>query len=335
MKSCAASAPIERSVVTSKAKVARPAWELAMNKSAWSMAGATVTALVIASVVSSESPHHLSLQSSCETIPDGGFESGLDAWVVSTHFSGTGQHGAEAAIVESDLGGAIGPAAMLVAYAVADAAAPTDANQTIAEIAITTTAVVTARELHLARGGFWEALFFGPGVYSHSFEVTVIGPTGSVTGNLYNTDSPIGLACGFGISILGTNLPPEGEISAVDVLFTDGKPTGIEIGDEVIISLRLRVEAGASDSCASVELFSGLIIDDISFCDPARPIVGDLNGDGLVNGADLGILLLAWGECSPSPPGRGVGGEGCPPDLNLDGIVDGADLGELLVNWTV
>ncbi len=46
----------------------------------------------------------------------------------------------------------------------------------------------------------------------------------------------------------------------------------------------------------------------------------DLNGDGVVDGADLGILLNNWG-------GDGVG------DLNGDGVVDGADLGILLINW--
>ncbi len=51
-------------------------------------------------------------------------------------------------------------------------------------------------------------------------------------------------------------------------------------------------------------------------------IVGDLNGDGdgVVDGADLGLLLNNWG-------GDGVG------DLNDDGIIDGADLGLLLNNW--
>jgi hypothetical protein len=47
---------------------------------------------------------------------------------------------------------------------------------------------------------------------------------------------------------------------------------------------------------------------------------GDLNADGAVNGADLGILLAAWG-------GRG------PADLNGDGVVNGADLGIQLANW--
>lgn len=49
---------------------------------------------------------------------------------------------------------------------------------------------------------------------------------------------------------------------------------------------------------------------------------GDLNGDGLVDSADLGILLMAWG------PGLAV-----PGDFNADGMVDGADLGLLLNAW--
>jgi hypothetical protein len=53
---------------------------------------------------------------------------------------------------------------------------------------------------------------------------------------------------------------------------------------------------------------------------------GDLNGDGAVDGADLGQLLAAWGDC----PARGE----CPADLTGDGTVDGADLGALLASWT-
>ncbi|MEY2713314.1 MAG: Dockerin type domain, partial [Planctomycetota bacterium] len=54
-------------------------------------------------------------------------------------------------------------------------------------------------------------------------------------------------------------------------------------------------------------------------CPP--PLPGDLNGDGVVDGADLGILLTGWG-------GSGAA------DLNGDGVVDGADLGILLTSWT-
>ena len=46
----------------------------------------------------------------------------------------------------------------------------------------------------------------------------------------------------------------------------------------------------------------------------------DLNGDGVVNGADLGILLAGWGG-----PGAG--------DLDGNGTIDGADLGLLLAEW--
>jgi formylglycine-generating enzyme required for sulfatase activity len=48
----------------------------------------------------------------------------------------------------------------------------------------------------------------------------------------------------------------------------------------------------------------------------------DLNGDGAVNGDDLGALLGAWGGCA-----------GCPADLNADSLVNGDDLGVLLAGW--
>jgi phosphodiesterase/alkaline phosphatase D-like protein len=54
------------------------------------------------------------------------------------------------------------------------------------------------------------------------------------------------------------------------------------------------------------------------------PCVGDLNGDGTVDGEDLGDLILMWGEC----PGQGL--VPCSADINHDGKVDGADLGLLI-----
>ncbi|MFM1935488.1 MAG: hypothetical protein RI990_447 [Planctomycetota bacterium] len=56
---------------------------------------------------------------------------------------------------------------------------------------------------------------------------------------------------------------------------------------------------------------------------PPPPVTGDLNGDRVVNGADLGIMLAEW-----------EGGASSPADLNGDGRVDGLDLGVLLANWT-
>jgi hypothetical protein len=77
--------------------------------------------------------------------------------------------------------------------------------------------------------------------------------------------------------------------------------------------------AVANEVSGSTTLYS---IDITPICPAA-----DLDADCGVNGSDLGILLLAWGECP-----RGV--DSCPADFNADGVVDGADLGQLLLAWT-
>jgi hypothetical protein len=56
--------------------------------------------------------------------------------------------------------------------------------------------------------------------------------------------------------------------------------------------------------------------------DPSCPNPADINCDGVVDGADLLILLSSWGKCNE-----------CPADLNNDGVVDGADLLIILSNW--
>jgi hypothetical protein len=85
---------------------------------------------------------------------------------------------------------------------------------------------------------------------------------------------------------------------------------GLERGSYVVSVVR---EATASSALGFLAV-AGIV--------DLRAVPGDLNGDGVVNGDDLGILLGAWG------PGTG------PADLNLDGSVDGNDLGILLGNWT-
>jgi formylglycine-generating enzyme required for sulfatase activity len=62
----------------------------------------------------------------------------------------------------------------------------------------------------------------------------------------------------------------------------------------------------------------------IAFADPASAqCAGDLTNNGIVDGADIGLLLSNWGPC----------GSSCLYDLNNDGKVNGADLGILLANW--
>ncbi len=55
--------------------------------------------------------------------------------------------------------------------------------------------------------------------------------------------------------------------------------------------------------------------------DPITSVPGDLDGDGLVNGVDLSILLGNWNT------------NHAPADLDGSGLVDGADLARLLSNW--
>ncbi len=55
-------------------------------------------------------------------------------------------------------------------------------------------------------------------------------------------------------------------------------------------------------------------------------VIGDLDGDGDVDAADLAILLGSWGPYAPCPPF-------IPADIDQNCDVDAADLAHLLGNW--
>ncbi|MBL9148368.1 MAG: hypothetical protein JNM94_06710 [Phycisphaerae bacterium] len=55
-------------------------------------------------------------------------------------------------------------------------------------------------------------------------------------------------------------------------------------------------------------------------------ILGDINNDGTVDAADLGLLLGGWGACSNCAA--------CAADLNGDCNVDASDLAIVLGNWS-
>ena len=65
----------------------------------------------------------------------------------------------------------------------------------------------------------------------------------------------------------------------------------------------------------------------LNVCEPPA-IVGDVDGDRIVDGADLGALLAAWGRCAACDV------VACPADLDGSCVVDGTDLGVVVASWT-
>jgi hypothetical protein len=104
-------------------------------------------------------------------------------------------------------------------------------------------------------------------------------------------------------AFLGGNVASASMVDNIEQLQVRGLQPG-----SYVLSVT-RDDQGANAAPAAVAWFIDL---------PIAP--ADLDGNGFVNGADLGTLLGAWGTSGPG-------------DLNADGIVNGADLGVLLGAW--
>ena len=92
--------------------------------------------------------------------------------------------------------------------------------------------------------------------------------------------------------------------------------SGIPLTRELIAGQQYHLVLGSFSSTSGA--VSGTLV--VDGPPPPQSCLGDLNGDNVVNGADLGQLLGNWGA-------SGLG------DLNNDGIVTGADLGLMLGAW--
>jgi hypothetical protein len=92
----------------------------------------------------------------------------------------------------------------------------------------------------------------------------------------------------------------------------------IRVADHVAPTsqVRLRFIAGDLGDGSLVEAGVDEVL--VSVLECVGGLVGDLNGDGVVDTADLGILIAAFGSSDPIA------------DINGDGTVDTADLGILI-----
>jgi hypothetical protein len=88
------------------------------------------------------------------------------------------------------------------------------------------------------------------------------------------------------------------------------------------LEIRLYSTAGIQANFDDVRLFASA---PDGRCETLSGLPADLDGDGDVDGGDLGLLLGAWGACPAC--------DLCTADLNGDCVVDGADLGILLGSW--
>jgi hypothetical protein len=82
----------------------------------------------------------------------------------------------------------------------------------------------------------------------------------------------------------------------------------------------------AKSGAATLALFKPGSPDSITVNVPVPANPADLNGDGAVNGFDLGLLLADWGRC----PAK----SSCSADLDGNGLINGVDLGLLLSEWS-
>jgi hypothetical protein len=151
--------------------------------------------------------------------------------------------------------------------------------------------------------------------------------TAECTGNLVvstcntaNFDTKIAV---YGENFFGASLCPQKDFPLLGgaLLGCNDDTVGCNLGSEVVVPVEegvlyhIRVGGYVPSSGIPHQGSGTLTI--------ACFLSADLNHDGHVDGADLGLLLTVWGACPE-----------CDADLNGDGEVDGADLGLMLAAWT-
>jgi len=158
--------------------------------------------------------------------------------------------------------------------------------------------------------------FRGGGMFNGSIGIVVVtgctfdaNVTTNRGGGMYNnTGTPIVTDCTFTGNAAGSD-------GGGMYIFSNSSP---EIGDTIFCE-------NDPDNLAGPGPWTDLGGNE--FSDSCKPdsVPGDLNGDSVVDGGDLLILLANWGKCDDC--------DNCAADLNDTCVVDGADLLILLTHW--
>jgi hypothetical protein len=98
------------------------------------------------------------------------------------------------------------------------------------------------------------------------------------------------------------------------------RETTVDLGSDLRAT---SASPGESESWESIGYDPGTVAIDVYGLDGGGTCPADLDGNGVVEVADLVDLLQAWGPCP----------DHCPADLDGDDVVDTADLNLLLAAW--
>jgi len=110
-------------------------------------------------------------------------------------------------------------------------------------------------------------------------------------------------------------------VSAIDWWSVDSGGAVASLGGDFILSGTIGQPDAGLTLVGGAFALDGGFQPGLAAAAPGCP--GDLSLDGLVDGADLGLLIASWGDCAAP----------CVADLDHAGMVDGADLGVLLGTW--
>ncbi len=216
---------------------------------------------------------------------------------------------------------------MLITYSSFHTVAPTAIFPSVGEIAIpiATGAVKTATAIQSgpAIGALVET---APNTYSISIPIPVtVLVTGSAGGQPFGGDpTPAILAFTGTLTTNGANATfissaasndPIGPLPPPPPLVSQPLPVPTVLPTGSIANLLISGTFSEGNGTSVLEL-------SVNAAGTLSPILGDLNGDHLVNAFDLSFLLAAWGTADPIA------------DINGDGIVNGADLSFVLTNWS-